>query len=106
MDDNLNELVSNFLLWESASRDTIDFKKVYVDMNGDLISGLVLSQIVYWHLPGNGGKTKLRVRHDGELWIAKSADAWWNEIRCTGKQVDRALLIMEGGRDPRKGQTP
>ena len=38
---------NDFLAWEKASRDSIDFKKIYVDVAGDLIAGLLLSQIIY-----------------------------------------------------------
>ena len=55
----------HFLLWEHASRDAIMVKRVYIDMAGDVIAGLMLSQIVYWHLPNDEGKTRLRVEVDG-----------------------------------------
>ena len=41
-----------FIAWEQVSRDTIDVKRCYVDIAGDLVAGILLSQIVYWHLPG------------------------------------------------------
>jgi len=63
---------SNFLLWETASRDTVDFKTIYVDMADDLVAGLLLSQIVYWYLPSKEGRSKLRVFKDGYYWIAKT----------------------------------
>lgn len=85
---------ANFLTWEVSSRDTIDFKKVYVDMAGDLISGLLLSQIVYWYLPDKQGKTKLRVKREGHYWIAKKRTEWWDEIRITSRQYDRASKIL------------
>ena len=44
----------DFLKWEQSSRDTVDFKTVYVDMVGDLLAGLMLSQIVFWHLQAAG----------------------------------------------------
>ena len=85
-----------FIYWEMASHDTIDFKKVYVDMADDLIAGLLLSQIVYWHLPSKEtGKSKLRVEKEGEYWIAKGREDWYDEIRITAKQYDRAIKILE-----------
>jgi hypothetical protein len=83
-----------FLWWEKASRDTIDFKKIYVDIAGDLIAGLLLSQIIYWHLPNDEGKSKLRVFKDGHWWVAKLREDWWNEIRISPKQFDRASGIL------------
>jgi hypothetical protein len=84
-----------FLCWEESSRDTIDFKKAYVDMAGDVIAGLMLSQIVYWYLPGQAGKTKLRVEKNGYLWLVKSRDEWWEECRLTPREVDRARRVLE-----------
>lgn len=94
-----NTEMMKFIYWEQASRDTIDFKKSYVDLAGDLVAGLLLSQIVYWHLPSKEtGKTKLRVKKDGHLWIAKGRSDWWDEIRITDKQFDRAsnILVKKG----------
>jgi len=86
---------SDFLRWERASRETIDFKMTYVDMAGDLMAGLLLSQIVYWNLPGKNGKTKLRVHHEEHLWLVKAHQDWWDEIRLNVNQVRRALGILK-----------
>lgn len=86
---------SDFLLWERSSYDTIDVKKTYIDMAQDLIAGIVLSQIIYWHLPSkNTDRTKLRIERDGHLWIARTRAEWWAECRTTIKQVERALSIL------------
>lgn len=90
----LDDQITQFIHWEQASRDTIDFKKAYVDMAGDLVAGLVLSQIIYWHLPGRNNVTKLRVEQDGKHWVARNRKEWWDEIRITPKQLDRALKIL------------
>src|SRR5688572_3050719 len=92
--DQVNQIIAYFLSWEKHSRDVIDFKKIYVDMAGDLVAGLVLSQTVYWHLPGADGITRLRVSKGGELWIAKRREDWFEEIRISPKQLDRALEIL------------
>ena len=86
--------INKFLKWELASRDTIDFKKVYVDVTGDLIAGLLLSQIVYWNLPNKKNESKLRVYKDSRAWLAKGRQDWWEEIRITPKQFDRAAKIL------------
>jgi len=88
---NFNE----FVLSERASRDTIDVKRIYIDMADDLVSGILLSQIIYWYLPDKNGKSKLRVRHEGEMWIAKTRADWWLECRITERQYDRAIRILE-----------
>jgi hypothetical protein len=84
----------SFIRWERASRDAIDFKKIYVDLTEDLTSGLLLSQIIYWHLPDQDGCTRLRVEKKGELWLVKRRYEWWDETRLSPRQVDRALGIL------------
>ena len=85
----------SFLNWEKASRDSIDFKKCYVDISGDVISGLLLSQIVYWHLSDSYGNSKLRIEKFGHLWLAKARYDWWDECRISPKQFDRACAELE-----------
>ena len=87
---------AEFLAWEGTSPDTVDFKKIYVDMADDLVTGLMLSQIVYWYLPSKkDGRSKLRVYKDGHYWIAKARKDWWDELRIKAKRADRALSILE-----------
>ncbi len=87
---------NNFKQWEKASRETIDFKTIYVDIaNGDIISGLLLSQIVFWFLPDKNGRSKLRAYKDGKYWLAKQRTDWYGEIRVSPKQYDRAIKILE-----------
>jgi hypothetical protein len=83
-----------FLVWEQLSQDTIDVKRIYIDMADDLVAGILLSQIVYWFLPNKAGATKLRVEHDGVLWLAKGREDWYDECRITAKQFDRASKIL------------
>lgn len=89
-----NEL-DDFLSWEQSSRDTIDVKKCYIDIAGNLVAGVLLSQIIYWFLPNKNGKSKLRVLKDKEYCIAKNRSDWMNECRITPKQYDRAIKILE-----------
>jgi hypothetical protein len=86
----------NFILHEMAQTRSIAFKTIYVDMaNEDIEAGLLLSQIVYWHLPSQDtGKTKLRVQKEGQLWLAKGREDWFEEIRLKPKRVDKALKIL------------
>jgi len=86
---------STFLAWEKASRDTIDFKKIYVDMVGDLIAGLLLAQIIYWHLPDEHGNTKLRVRKNDKLYLVKSRKEWWDECRLSEQNYKTAIKKLK-----------
>ena len=89
------ENFDQFLSWEATTRDTIDFKKIYVDIAGDLVAGLMLSQIVYWYLPDRNGNTKIRVKNKFGYWIAKAHNEWYSECRITEWQAPRALAILE-----------
>lgn len=84
-----------FLVWEKSSKDTIDFKRVYADMAGDTLAGLVLSQIVYWHIPNKQGLSKLCIQKEGNWWIACTRAEWWESTRLTPRQIDRVLQILE-----------
>ena len=86
---------NDFLAWEQSSRDTIDFKTIYVDVAGDIVTGLLLSQIIYWNLPDKQGQTKLRVEIDNELWLAKGREDWYDECRISKKQFDRSIKILQ-----------
>lgn len=87
---------AEFLLWEQSTKDTIDFKRIYADMAGDTLAGLVLSQIVFWHIPNKQGKSKLRIEKEGKKWMACNRAEWWDSTRLTPRQIDRVLQILEG----------
>jgi hypothetical protein len=87
--------LDEFIAWESSFRDSINVRRVYVDICDDLIAGILLSQIVYWFLPTEDGNSKLSVEREGRYWLAKSRDDWWKECRITPKQFDRVSAILE-----------
>jgi hypothetical protein len=80
---------------EQFSRDSFRVKRTYIDAADDLVAGLLLGQIVYWNLPNENGKSKLRVKKENEYWLAKGRNDWWDEIRITPKQFDRAIKILK-----------
>jgi len=86
---------SQFLAWLASSR-TIAFRCIYTDMaKGDLVAGLMLSQIVYWSVSSEHGGSRLRVEKDGMLWLAKSHHDWWQECRIGRKQMARAISVLK-----------
>jgi hypothetical protein len=93
--DSWQEAVNQFLLWEMQSRDCIKVKRCYIDVAADLEAGVLLSQIIYWHLPDKEGEQKLTVQRDGYWWLAKAREDWWGECRLTPKQFDRAIRHLE-----------
>ena len=85
----------SFLAWEAASRDTIDVKRCYIDVAKDIIAGILLSQIIYWFLPGKNHRPRVTIQKQGRYWLAKKREDWWDECRITPKQFDRAIGILE-----------
>lgn len=85
---------SNIFQLETFARNGYMVRLAYVDITDDLIAGILLGQIVYWYMPNEQGKSKLRVKKKGELWLAKSREDWRSEIRITPKQYDRAIKIL------------
>lgn len=67
----------------------------YIDMSGDLVAGALLGQILYWLAPQKDGSPRARIQKDGRYWIAKARTDWWEEIRISPKQYDRAVKILE-----------
>lgn len=95
--DNVSSPISaiqSFLFWEKSSRDTIDLKKIYIDIAECLTGGVLLSQIIYWYIPGRNGESKLKVQHEGHMWIAKTRDEWWEECRLSSVEFDHAVKIL------------
>ncbi|WP_250126629.1 hypothetical protein [Chroococcidiopsis sp. CCMEE 29] len=82
----LEEAINQFILWEIRSRDCIKVKRCYIDVAQDLEAGVLLSQIIYWHLPNKEREQKPTVQRDGQ-----AREDWWDECRLTPKQFDRAI---------------
>lgn len=86
-----------FMAMIHADFNRINLQLSYIDMcGGDKIAGILLSQIVYWHLPNRDtGNSKLRVKQDGHYWIVKGREEWYAETRITPKEYDRAVKILK-----------
>lgn len=67
----------------------------YVDISGDLIAGALLGQVLYWFSAGKDGRPRARIVKENKLWIAKTRSDWWDEIRISPKQYDRAAKILK-----------
>lgn len=86
--------LAEFLHWERTSHDVIDFKRIYVDIAGELVAGLVLSELIYWHLPNRDGASKMRVNRDGQQWVVARRAEWWERIRISPREFDRAVKVL------------
>lgn len=88
--------VNGWLQSEAATHDAIHVKKVYIDINdGNLIDGVLFSQIMFWHLPDKQGRNKLQVLKDDHFWIAKKYEDWYEECRINVSTVRKALKRIE-----------
>jgi hypothetical protein len=85
------EYKEQFLRWERNAHNVMAVRRIYIDLAEDLISGIVLSQIMYWHLPKEDGSSRLMIEKDNHLWIARTHKDWLYECRISIKQVTRAL---------------
>lgn len=66
----------------------------YIDIAGGLVEGTLLGQIMYWFTPDKDGNIRTQIEKDGEYWIAKKRSEWWDEIRITDRQYDRAIKTL------------
>lgn len=66
----------------------------YIDIAEDLIAGTLLSQIMYWFSEDKDKKTRVRVKKNGEYWLAKGREEWIREIRISKKQYDCAITKL------------
>lgn len=82
------------LALRDADDEKIVVRKVHIDIAGDLVSGILLSQIVYWHLPSKRSESRLRIQRDGRYWLARKDKDWWDELRLTADQVRRARKVL------------
>lgn len=85
------EVMKKFIIWEAATRDTIDVKRCYIDITGDLVAGVLLSQIIFWFLPNRSNELKVKILKDGRYWLCKERTDWWDECRVSEYQFDRAI---------------
>lgn len=68
---------------------------MYIDITGDLIQGTLLARILYWFAEDKNKKSKVRIFKDDHFWIAKQRKDWWEEIRITERQYDKAIKELE-----------
>lgn len=61
---------------------------------GSSQAGLLLSQIVYWFTPGSSGTSKLRIKRESLLWLAKRRVDWAKECGISPRQYDTAIAKL------------
>jgi hypothetical protein len=71
------------------------YDPVHVRVTGDLVSGVMLSRIVFWWTPNKQGKTKLRATFDGQPWLVKSSENWKRECGFTTDEYRYAISKLK-----------
>ncbi|QIN95208.1 hypothetical protein DLP3_045 [Stenotrophomonas phage vB_SmaS_DLP_3] len=79
---------------EGEASGGVMLRPLYVAIGGDLATGLLLSQLVYWFKPGKTGKSKLSIVRDGRKWLAKAREEMCRETGLTLKQYKRAITVL------------
>jgi len=78
--------ISEFLAGWLKSQNTNYFQTIAVPVpfvrafSGNGNDAIMLSQILYWHLPGSSGQPRLKVKRDGDYWLAKTYSDWEKEL--------------------------
>jgi len=76
---------------EALAHDSILFRRVYFDATNDLASAIMLGQIVYWNMTDKQGKTRLRIKRNNRMWLAKRYSDWWDECRIKPRTARRCI---------------
>ena len=84
------------LLIRKSQRKGVFLEMALIDLcGGNILAGLMLSQILYWHEPNEQGRSKLRVCKQGKYWLVKKRTDWHDECRLTEDQARNALDILK-----------
>ena len=68
----------------------------FVAVGGDVVVGLLLSQIYWWETHAKKGKDKKIIERDGFTWVAKTYKEIQNETGLTKKRQLRASSVLKG----------
>lgn len=76
-----------------SNTNKISIDKYHIDIMGDLAGAAFLTQLRYWFSPTTKskikGNTRVGIKREGKLWLAKRDVDWWDECYVTPKQVRR-----------------
>lgn len=94
-----DDFLKGWVQSEAAHDDSIALKRIYIDICGEnLFDAVLFSQVVYWHCPRKkDGASRLKIEHEGHLWLAKNYSDWWEECRVpegTARDSIRRLMAV------------
>lgn len=85
----------------NSFRSHRDNQRVLVEMwtvdavDGDHSAAALLSQLLWWFQLSKGTRqTRVRYEREGELWLIRSDDEWFEDCRLTQKQVRRVRKLL------------
>lgn len=95
----MSDFLKGWLRSDAARRDSIDVKRIYIDIcGGNLIDAVIFSQVMYWHEPKADGKPRLEIKREGHLWLAKRYEDWWDDCRVPERPArDSIARLVEIG---------
>ena len=73
--------IEQLLLQLTGSNSKLVIPRFYIDLTGDHVSALILSQLLYW--------SERTTNPDGWFW--KTAQQWYEELRVTSYQISRVI---------------
>lgn len=88
---NETAAIQRYAAIKSAGEDVISVSRVYIDMTGDWHAALILDELIYWTVPNKKRGTGLRVKRDGQLWLAVNRSEWRERKRLSERQADNAI---------------
>ncbi len=80
---------------DRASEGRISYRKDFVDLTGDVISAIVLTDLIYLHQPNKRNKRRFNAYSKGDIgWIARTLDQWSEKTRLTKRQIQYSIDKM------------
>lgn len=78
---NQSDFIKGWINANDSASQVVAVQIPFIRMlGGNANDAILLSQILFWNMPSREGQTKLRVKRDGELWLAKGYKDWEAEL--------------------------
>lgn len=83
------------LVEKAANQECNHTHHIYIDICDDLVAGTLLDKILCLFSPDTEGSLEIKTFKDGYYWLVKGREDWYEEIRISAKQYDRAIKILK-----------
>lgn len=88
----------NGFIGKNKKNQIISFRKIYFDLTQDIETAILLEEICYWYgkpVKQTEHTTRLRIKQDGFLWLAKQRADWFDLVRLSLRKYDRAIQKLK-----------